>query len=89
MIAYYIDFIPFIIAAYIVLYSARVAKGNPKLVSVILINTLIFMLAQSAWFSSMLVGSTVGIYWSNYVWFVFNTLTMGLFAYMLHNTRGK
>jgi len=89
MIAYYIDFIPFIIATYIVVYGVRVARTSPKLTAVILVNTLIFMLAQSAWFSSMLVGSAVGIVWSNYAWFVFNTLTMSLFAYMLHTARGK
>ena len=83
-IAYYIDFIPFILGVYIVLVASRVARNETWLAGLIVLNTFVFLLAQSAWFTSMLAGSGIGMYWSNYAWFAFNTLTMLSYIYIIH-----
>jgi len=83
MFIHYIDIIPFALATVVLLFgSSKVSKDRP-VTALIILNTGIYMVAQSTWFSSWLVGNTWGRDFSNYVWFIFNTLTLVIFAWTL------
>ena len=72
---YVVDFLPFILATLILVVGPMKVSGDPLKV-LVLFTVAVFMLAQSAWFSSVMQGNSVGLVISNYIWFVFNTLVM-------------
>jgi hypothetical protein len=83
MFYHYIDIIPFVLATGVLLFgSARLSNKRPITVLVIL-TTGIYLVAQSTWFSSWLSGNVWGRDFSNYIWFLFNTLTMVIFSWTL------
>jgi hypothetical protein len=79
----YIDIIPFVFATVIILFgSAKLSKKDP--ITLLVIPTAgIYMIAQSTWFSYWMSGNTWGRDFGNYVWFLFNTLTMVIFSWTL------
>lgn len=80
-----VDIIPFVLGTLIVIYAPtriKSLKGDPVFV-LILIATVVYMLAQSSWFSAFLEGNEWGRGLANYMWFVFNTLVMGIFLWVL------
>ena len=87
MFTHYIDLIPFLMGSTIVLIGASKIAKNNMLAVIIIITTVIYLLAQSAWFSAFLAGSEWGRDWGNYVWFAFNTSTMGIFGWILIKLR--
>ena len=84
---HYIDALPFLIATLIVILGAVRLRVGGTIVGVVIITTAIYMVAQSAWFSAFLAGNTWGRDFSNYIWFLFNTLTMGIFTWVLVNSK--
>lgn len=75
----YIDTITFVWAVVIlVLYSNWVVK-KPSVTSVLgLVLTATYLIAQSGWTTAFLLGDVWGRDFSNYIWFIFNTLVFGL-----------
>lgn len=53
------------------------------------LTAFIFIVAQSSWFSSWANDSIWGRDWANFLWFIFNTNTMIIFAWALINAKGK
>jgi len=83
MLVHYLDVLPFLMATGIVLLGpTRLAKKS-HLKFIIIITTIIFMVAQSSWFSSYLSGDEWGRDFANLIWFLFNTLTLGIFSWVL------
>jgi hypothetical protein len=85
MINFYhlIDVIPFGMATLILLVGASVMSTKRPITILVLIATGLYMVAQSTWFSSFLSGNEWGRDLSNYIWFAFNTSTMGIFIWTL------
>jgi len=85
MIDFYhlIDVIPFGMATIILLVGASVMSAKRPITILVLIATGLYMVAQSTWFSSYLAGNVWGRDLSNYIWFAFNTSTMGIFIWTL------
>lgn len=75
----YIDTITLVWAVVVlVLYSNWVVK-KPSVLSVIgLALTATYLVAQSGWTTAFLLGDVWGRDFSNYIWFIFNTLVFGL-----------
>lgn len=83
MLFHYMDIIPFILGTAIVLLGPMKITINRPLPMLVVFTTAIFLLAQSTWFTSFLDGNEWGRDWANVVWFVFNTCTMVIFAWIL------
>ena len=80
---HYIDVLPFLMATLILLVGAsKLSHKNPITILVVL-TTAVYLVAQSTWFSSWIAGNEWGRDVSNYIWFLFNTCTMGIFAWTL------
>lgn len=62
--------------------AGTVNRKNP-ISAVVMLTVGIYMVAQSTWFSSWLSGNPWGRDFSNYIWFMFNTSTMGIFGWVL------
>jgi len=88
MLTFYhlIDVLPFAIASLIVLFGPMRLSMKRPITIFILITTAVYILAQSAWFSSYLGGNEWGRAFSNYIWFFFNTSTMVIFAITLYKS---
>lgn len=86
MISFYhlIDVLPFVIASMIILLGPMKVSLKRPITLVIIFTTATYMVAQSAWFSSWMGNNEWGREISNYVWFLFNTLTMVIFAWSLN-----
>lgn len=83
MFHHYIDVIPFMLATGVVLFGpSKLSRENP-VTALMILTAGVYMVAQSAWFSSWLAGNVWGRDFSNYVWFLFNTLTMVVFSWTL------
>ena len=82
----YIDTITFVWAVVIlVLYSNWVVK-KPSVTSVLgLVLTATYLVAQSGWTTAFLLGDVWGRDFSNYIWFIFNTLVFGLLTILWKN----
>ena len=79
----YIDTITFIWAVIIlVLYSNWFVKGWDRLAGIGLALTTTYLIAQSGWTTAFLLGDIWGRDFSNYIWFIFNTLVFGLLTYL-------
>ena len=75
----YIDTITFIWAIVVLmLYSSWVVKKTNWLASIGLALTTTYLIAQSGWTTAFLLGDLWGRDFSNYIWFIFNTLVFGL-----------
>lgn len=75
----YIDTITFIWALIVLmLYSSWVAKKTNWLAVIGLALTATYLIAQSGWTTAFLLGDLWGRDFSNYIWFIFNTLVFGL-----------
>ena len=75
----YIDSITFIWAVIVlVLYSNWFVKGWSLLAGLGLALTGTYLIAQSGWTTAFLLGDLWGRDFSNYIWFIFNTLVFGL-----------
>lgn len=75
----YIDTITFIWALIVLmLYSSWVVKKTNWLAVIGLALTATYLIAQSGWTTAFLLGDLWGRDFSNYVWFIFNTLVFGL-----------
>lgn len=75
----YIDTITFIWAIIVLmLYSSWVVKKTNWLASIGLALTATYLVAQSGWTTAFLLGDLWGRDFSNYIWFIFNTLVFGL-----------
>ena len=75
----YIDTITFIWSIImLVLYSNWAVKA-PNVLSVLgLMLIATYMVAQSGWTTAFILGDVWGRDLSNYIWFVFNSLVLGL-----------
>lgn len=83
----YIDSITFIWAVIVlVLYSNWFVKGWSMLAGLGLALTGTYLVAQSGWTTAFLLGDLWGRDFSNYIWFIFNTLVFGLLT-MLWRSR--
>ena len=75
----YIDTITLVWAVIVlVLYSNWFVKGWSMLAGIGLALTTTYLIAQSGWTTAFLLGDVWGRDFSNYIWFVFNTLVFGL-----------
>jgi len=75
----YIDTITFIWALIVLmLYSSWVVKKTNWLAVIGLALTATYLIAQSGWTTAFLLGDLWGRDFSNYIWFIFNTLVFGL-----------
>jgi len=75
----YIDSITFLWAIIVlVLYSNLIVKGISWLSSIGLAITATYLIAQSGWTTAFLLGDIWGRDFSNYIWFIFNTLVFAL-----------
>ena len=84
----YIDFITFIWAVIVlVLYSNWFVKGWSMLAGLGLALTGTYLIAQSGWTTAFLLGDLWGRDFSNYIWFIFNTLVFGLLTYLWRSRR--
>lgn len=87
MFYHLIDMLPFIMASLIIMLGASKMSPKNPITIVVIITTGIYMVAQSTWFSSWVSGNEWGRDFSNYIWFLFNTCTMGIFAWTLLNSK--
>ena len=78
-----VDIVPFILGTIIVLFGPTQVSHKEPLNAAIVAITIVYLLAQSSWFSSLMSGNEWGRDWANYVWFIFNTGTMGIFLCLL------
>jgi hypothetical protein len=83
MFYHYVDIIPFILATGVLLFGSSKLSDKQPITMLIILATGIYMVAQSSWFSSWLSGNVWGRDFSNYIWFLFNTLTMVIFSWTL------
>ena len=75
----YIDTITLVWAVIVlILYSNWFVKGWSMLAGIGLALTTTYLIAQSGWTTAFLLGDVWGRDFSNYIWFVFNTLVFGL-----------
>ena len=75
----YIDTLTFIWAIVVlVMYSNWVVKCRELLPIVGLALTATYLIAQSGWTTAFLLGDVWGRDLSNYIWFIFNSLVLGL-----------
>lgn len=75
----YIDFITLAWAVIVlVLYSNWFVKEWSMLAGLGLALTGTYLIAQSGWTTAFLLGDLWGRDFSNYIWFIFNTLVFGL-----------
>ena len=75
----YIDSITFIWAIVVLmLYSNWVVKKTSWLAVLGLALTATYLIAQSGWTTAFLLGDLWGRDFSNYIWFIFNSLVFGL-----------
>lgn len=75
----YIDFITLAWAVIVlVLYSNWLVKSWSLLAGMGLALTGTYLIAQSGWTTAFLLGDLWGRDFSNYIWFIFNTLVFGL-----------
>lgn len=83
MFYHYIDILPFLLGTLIVVLGpTQISHKKPMNVFVVF-TTVIFLIAQSSWFSAWISGNDWGRDWANYVWFIFNTSTMVVFLWVL------
>lgn len=75
----YIDSFTFLWAVIVlVLYSNLIVKGISWLSSIGLAITATYLIAQSGWTTAFFLGDIWGRDFSNYIWFIFNTLVFAL-----------
>jgi hypothetical protein len=89
MFAHYIDLLPFVLGTFILVVGAATLSAKKPLGVLIVATTAIYLLAQSSWFSSFMAGDNWGRDWANYIWFLFNSLTMVIFSWTLLLLRSK
>ena len=91
MIDFYhtIDILPFLMASGVILVGASKVSHKRPITILIMLATGVYMVAQSTWFSSWMAGNEWGRDFSNYVWFLFNTLTMVIFTWTLFKSDSK
>ena len=83
MFAHLIDALPFILGLVIVLVGPSVISFKTPIKMIVVFTTGVYLLAQSTWFTAFMNGNEWGRDWANYIWFVFNTCTMGVFLWIL------
>ena len=83
-IHFIIDLIPFLMGSFILLFGLSKVTLNKPISLTILSATAIYLVAQSSWFSALLANDLWGRDFANYMWFLFNTLTMGIFIWTLY-----
>ena len=75
----FIDTITFMWAIIVlVLYSNWFVRGCSWLSGLGLALTATYLIAQSGWTTAFILGDVWGRDFSNYIWFVFNSLVLGL-----------
>jgi len=80
---HYVDVLPFLMATAIIMFGARSLNVRKPITIVVFVATATYMVAQSSWFSSWTSGNVWGRDIANYIWFMFNTLTIGIFGWVL------
>ena len=86
MFHHYIDIIPFVMASLIIVVGASKVRNSKPITGIVVLTTAVYLVAQSTWFSSWVSGNPWGRDFSNYIWFLFNTCTLGIFAWVLLNS---
>ena len=75
----YIDTITFVWAIGVLLMYSQWAIKSPNVISVVgLALTATYLIAQSGWTTAFFLGDVWGRDLSNYIWFIFNSLVLGL-----------
>ena len=87
MFYHYIDVIPFLMGTLIICCGATMLNPKKPITIIIVLTTGIYLVAQSTWFSAWISGNEWGRDLSNYIWFLFNTCTMGIFGWTLIKLR--
>lgn len=80
-ILHYIDFIPFALATFLIVIGT--AKADSILKIMMVITAIVYIVAQSSWFSAFMTGDLWGRDWANVLWFIFNTNVMVIFLCIL------
>ena len=83
MFYHLIDVLPFVMATLIILVGSSKLSHKEPITILVIITTGVYMVAQSTWFSSWASGNERGRDIGNYIWFLFNTSTMGIFSWIL------
>ena len=87
MFSHYIDLLHFILGSIIVVLGSGVMSFKKPITILVVVAAGVFLLAQSSWFTAWMSGDVWGRDWANYVWFMFNTLTMVIFSWTLIKSR--
>ena len=75
----YIDTITFIWAMGVLLMYSHWIIKSPNVLSIVgLALTTTYLIAQSGWTTAFFLGDVWGRDLSNYIWFIFNSLVLGL-----------
>jgi len=70
----------------VIIGSALITLKKPITILVV-VGAIIFIVAQSSWTSAYIYGDVWGRDWANYVWFLFNTITMVVYSWTLIKLR--
>lgn len=89
MFTHYIDILPFLIASLILIIGPAFMSLKKPISITVVFTTLVFIVAQSSWFTAYIAGDNWGRDWANYLWFMFNTLTMVIFTWTLITSHSK
>jgi hypothetical protein len=84
---HYIDAITFLMATAVLLVGAGYMNLKRPVTVLVIMATGVYLVAQSTWFSSWMSQNEWGRDFSNYIWFLFNTLTMVIFAWTLLDSK--
>jgi NhaP-type Na+/H+ or K+/H+ antiporter len=84
---HYIDAITFLMATAVLLVGAGYMNIKKPITVLVIMATGVYLVAQSTWFSSWMSQNHWGRDFSNYIWFLFNTLTMVIFAWTLLDSK--
>jgi len=80
-----IDIIPFLMASVLLLFTPtriRHIRKDP-IFCLIIVSVVLYLIAQSSWFSAYVNGATWGRDLANWVWFFFNTSVMSIYGYLV------
>lgn len=86
----YIDTLTFIWAIGILFVYSNLMIQKRGLVQILgFLCSAVYLIAQSSWTTAFLLGDVWGRDFSNYIWFVFNTLVFGLLTVLWSKNKEK
>jgi len=86
----YIDTITFVWAIGLLFVYAQWLLEDRKLIQIVGFLAIVsYLVAQSGWTTAFLLGDVWGRDLSNYIWFIFNSLVLGLLTALWASNRRK